>query len=190
MNFDPAELATCGRGGAWNVDERMQMLTPEEPGPPVPDGPWQRARRLMHSYEFADRSRVRASFDGEAPLEGRTMLLEIRYLGLRLHVGCRVADVYERREIHRGREALIWGWSYRTLRGHFEQGEMAWEVLKWPDTGEVAFRIHACSRRAPDPNPVVRLGFRLFGRREQLRFYDATCRRMRALTAGAPAEAA
>lgn len=36
--------------------------------------------------------------------------------------------------------------------------------------------------RGPIRNPIVRLGFRLFGRREQLRFLDVTCERMRRLT--------
>ena len=67
--------------------------------------------------------------------------------------------------------------------GHFEMGQMDWQVWKWLDTGEVEFRIHAYSRRAPVANPVVRLGFRAVGRREQLAFLHSTMRRMAALTA-------
>jgi len=81
-----------------------------------------------------------------------------------------------------GRQAAVWGWSYRTLEGHLEAGEMAYEVRKWLDTGEVEFRIHAFSRTAQISNPVVRLGFRLFGRREQTRFARSACERMRRLT--------
>jgi hypothetical protein len=60
---------------------------------------------------------------------------------------------------------------------------MDYEVWKWLDTGEVEFRITAVSRRAHIRNPLVRLGFRLFGRREQLRFYRHACAEMARLTA-------
>ena len=137
----------------------------------------------MRGYEFADPSIVRAYFDEREPLEDRTMLLVIRFRGLRFRVGVRVREVYERTLEHGGRPLYIWGWSYGTLTGHFEMGQMDWQVWKWLDTGEVEFRIHAYSRRAPVPNPVVRLGFRAVGRREQLAFLHSTMRRMAELTA-------
>jgi Domain of unknown function (DUF1990) len=93
-----------------------------------------------------------------------------------------VAEVYDELREEAGRELRVWGWSYRTLEGHLEKGEMHWEVRKWLDTGEVEFRVHAYSRRAEVRNPLVRLGFRLVGRREQLRFLRSTCERMRRLT--------
>ena len=46
------------------------------------------------------------------------------------------------------------------------------------DSGAVEFRIHAFSRAATIRNPLVRLGFRLFGRREQIRFARHACERM------------
>ena len=113
------------------------------------------------------------------------MLLEIRFHGLRFRAGCRVDEVYDRIEDSGAQEQRVWGWRYRTLAGHFEQGEMHWEVRKSAETGEVEFALRAQSRRARDPNPLVRIGFRLVGRREQLRFYDSTCERMRRLTAEA-----
>lgn len=180
LNFDPDTIAS--QPGRWQYDERLQLLPAEPPGRPSREGSWEMARRLMRSYEFADPSMVRAFYDPAVPLERRHMLLEVRFHGLRFRVGCRVAEVYERVEEIEGRDADLWGWSYRTLKGHFEEGEMHWQVLKWHDSGEVAFRIRAWSRRARDVNPIVRLGFRLFGRREQLRFYDSTCERMRLLT--------
>jgi hypothetical protein len=140
----------------------------------------------MLGYEFADPSIVRAFYDPDEPLEGRTMLLELRFRGLlRFHVGTRVAEVYDEERCRDGRRARIWGWAYRTLEGHLEKGEMDWQVWKWLDSGEVQFRIHAYSRQAADPNPIVRLGFRLFGRREQLAFFHSTLRRMALLTATA-----
>jgi uncharacterized protein (UPF0548 family) len=180
LNFDPAE--PLERPDLWTHDERMQPLPAEPPGPPQPGCSWEMARRLMRGYEFADPSIVRAHYDPELPLERRDMLLEVRFHGLAIHAGCRVTNVFERAEREAGRLVHRWGWSYATLRGHFEQGEMSWEVVKWADTGAVAFRLGARSRPSRDRNPLVRLGFRLFGRREQLRFYDSTCERMLRLT--------
>lgn len=182
INFDRSRLEELTPGNRWNVDHRVQRLPDEPPGPPLAHGSWEIARHLMRGYEFADPSIVRAFYDPPAPLEGRNMLLEIRFWGLRFLVGTRVTSVYEETRRLDGRAARVWGWSYATLEGHLERGEMAWEVRKWLDSGAVEFVITAYSRRARIRNPLVRLGFMLFGRREQLRFYDITCRRMRRLT--------
>jgi uncharacterized protein (UPF0548 family) len=182
-NFDPSRSAAFPAADGWRHDDLCQRLPGEAPGLPAPGGSWETARRLMRGYEFADPSIVHAFYDPDEPLEGRTMLLEIRFRGL-LHfdVGTRVSDVYdEEREVD-GRTVRVWGWTYRTLQGHLEQGQMDWHVWKWLDTGAVEFRISAHSRRAPDPNLIIRLGFRLFGRREQVGFLHATLRRMAGLT--------
>jgi hypothetical protein len=42
------------------------------------------------------------------------------------------------------------------------------------------------SRAARIPNPVVRLGFRIFGRRQQVRFARRACERMACLLEGRP----
>jgi len=185
-NFDPARPEDRTPANGWHVDDCCQALPAEQPGPPVEGGSWEIARRLMRGYEFADPSLVRAFYDSEEPLEGRTMLLELRFHGLlRLEAGTRVVEVYDEERIHQGRHARVWGWDYRTLRGHIEQGQMGWQVWKWLESGDVEFRIHAYSRRAPDPNLVIRLGCALFGRREQLAFYRSTMRRMARLTEAA-----
>jgi hypothetical protein len=59
---------------------------------------------------------------------------------------------------------------------------MKWEVWKFPQTGDVLFRVASFSRPAPRSNLLVRIGFRLFGRREQLRFLALTANRMARLT--------
>jgi uncharacterized protein (UPF0548 family) len=169
----------------WRIDDFTQPLPSEPPGQPAENGSWQIARRLARNYDFAEPSIVTAYFDPEHPLERRNMLLELRFYGLRLWVGVRVGDVYD--EVRRidGRSAHVWGWSYRTLEGHVEEGQMDWQVWKWLDDGTVEFRIHAVSRAAKRGNLLVRAGFRLVGRREQLRFLGQTCRRMARLTADA-----
>jgi uncharacterized protein (UPF0548 family) len=178
VTFDP------GRPGkVRHVDDLRQPLPGERPGPPERGGSWEVARYLMRHYQVADPAIVRAYYDASEALEGRTMLLELRFWRLRFPVGVRVAAVYDEPREVAGRPARVSGWTYRTLEGHLEIGEMAWEVWKWQDSGAVEFRIHAVSRSAPSGNLLVRIGFRLFARREQLRFYNRACARMASLTA-------
>ena len=127
---------------------------------------------------------MRAVYHSEDPLEGRDMLLEVRFWGLRFRFGVRVSGVIdELREVER-RDVRVWGWSYATLQGHLETGQMDYEVWKWLDSGAVEFRIHVVSRSSRIGNPIIRLGFRLFGRREQVRFAKRACERMACLVSG------
>jgi uncharacterized protein (UPF0548 family) len=180
VNFDPAALERADPREGWKVTDLCQPLVPEPPGMPVRDGSWEIARRLMWGYEFADPSIVRAYYDPGVPLQGRNMLLKLQAFGLfRLYVGVRVVDVYERTSRLDGRTARVWGWAYRTLQGHVEMGQMAWEVWKWVQDGQVEFRVHAVSRTAPIRNPVVRLGFALLEPHERAVFLNSTKERMR-----------
>ncbi|HEX2105139.1 MAG TPA: DUF1990 family protein [Solirubrobacteraceae bacterium] len=182
-NFDPARLGEHVVRERWHHDDHRQPLPPEPPGEPVPGGTFELAKALMRDYRFADGSAVRGIFEQDAPLEGRDMLLVARFLGLDFRLGVRVGEVTDEVRDVGGRPVRVWGWNYRTLRGHLEHGQMDYEVWKWLDTGEVEFRIAAVSRRARVGNPLVRIGFALLGRREQLKFYRHTCARMAALTA-------
>jgi uncharacterized protein (UPF0548 family) len=182
LNFDPERLSALA-GGQGHEDVMRQPLASEPPGDPVPGGPWEAAQRLMRDYAFAEGSAVRAVFDRDAPLAGRDMLLRASFYGLPFNMGVRVGEVRDETHEAGGRRARVWGWNYRTLAGHLERGRMDYEVWKWLDSGEVEFRIAAVSRRAYIHNPVVRLGFRAFGRREQLKFYRHACEQMARLTA-------
>jgi uncharacterized protein (UPF0548 family) len=137
----------------------------------------------MLAYEFADPAIIRAVYRDDSPLEGRDMLLKARFWGLTFDLGVRVGAVVDETRDLDGRAVRVWGWGYRTLRGHLEAGQMDYEVWKWLDNGDVEFRIRAYSRPAAIRNPLVRLGFRLFGRREQLKFARHACDRMARLTA-------
>jgi uncharacterized protein (UPF0548 family) len=186
-NVTPEELATAPPARGWRRDDRRQALPPEAPGEPEPGGSFEVARRLVRDYEFSDPARVRATFDPDEPLEGRVMLLELRYRVLRFQVlrflvGVRVTAVYGGPRRGEAGPAQVWGWSYRTLRGHLEAGERSFEVWKWTDTGAVEFRTHAVSRAA-SRNPLVRLGFRWLGRRRQAAWVRSICERMARLTA-------
>jgi uncharacterized protein (UPF0548 family) len=184
VNYDPGALDLRDPPAGWHVDDRCERLAPEPPGEPVAQGSWQTAKRLISGYEFADPSLVRAHYERDAPLEGRNMVLELRALGLiTVHVGVRVVDVYDEVRDFDGRRARVFGWAYRTLRGHVEQGQMDWMVWKWLDTGAVEFRVRAVSRPAPVRNPVIRIGFLLVRGHERRVFLDSTDRRMVALTA-------
>jgi uncharacterized protein (UPF0548 family) len=186
-NFDPARLADLVAAQGWHHDNRSQALPREPPGEPVAGGSFERAVALMRDYAFAEGSAVRAIFQADAPLEGRDMLLIGRFVGLDFRLGVRVNHVVDARRDEDGRAVRVWGWGYGTLRGHLERGQMSYEVRKWLDTGEVEFRIAAVSHRARVANPLVRLGFGLLGRREQVKFYRHTCEVMARRTAAAVA---
>jgi uncharacterized protein (UPF0548 family) len=140
----------------------------------------------MRDYEFADPAIVRAVYRRESPLEGRDMLLVIRFWGLRFPVGVRVGGVIDETRMVHGRDVRVWGWNYATLKGHLEMGEMDFEVWKWLDSGAVEFRIHVVSRPSRLGNPILRLGFRIFGRREQVRFARRAGERMACVLAEEP----
>jgi uncharacterized protein (UPF0548 family) len=184
LNFDRDDRAGSTREAGWRIDDYCQPLGSEAPGPPEQHGPWERARDVLRNYEFADPRIVRAVYHPDDPLEGRDMLLEVRFWGLRFRFGVRVSGVIDDLRRVEGRDMRVWGWSYATLQGHLETGQMDYEVAKWLDSGEVEFRIHVVSRSSRIGNPIIRLGFRLFGRREQVRFAKRACARMACLVAG------
>lgn len=185
LNFELADRDRLRAEDGWLSDDYCQPLPPEPPGPPVPGGSWEAAQQLMRDYEFADPSMIRAVYHPDRPLEERDMLLEGRFYGLRFRFGVRVGGVVdETREVD-GHQVRVWGWNYRTLQGHLEMGQMDHEVWKWLDTGDVEFHTCRFSRRAKVGNPVVRLGLRVFGRRQQEKFARRACERMARLTAAA-----
>jgi uncharacterized protein (UPF0548 family) len=179
VNFD-LDVAPRIEDG-WRFDDYRQDLPPERPGPPMPNATFAVAKRLMEAYEFADPEIVRAVYLPDRPLADRVMVLEGRFYGLKFVMGLRVGGVKDERAEVDGRPVHVWGWNYRTLAGHLESGQMDYEVWKFADTGEVQFRIHAFSKAARIENPVVRLGFRVFGRWMQRRFARNALRRMRLL---------
>jgi uncharacterized protein (UPF0548 family) len=146
---------------------------------PLPDESFPVARRLVEEYRMADPAIVRASWNPGAPLLGREMLLQLRlWRVLWVHARVRVTRVWD--EERDG--ARVFGFEYETLPGHLEMGRMDYEVWGWRD-GRTEFRLHARSKASGDGAWWARVGFRLFGRREQLRFYRRCCERMARLTA-------
>lgn len=176
-NFDRDDGPFDAEHG-WKVDDRCGPLPDERPGPPEPDGPFETACAVLRSYAMADPGIVRAAYDPDVPLLGREMALEGRFAWLRFPMAVRVTNVVDDTIRIDGHQVRRWGWSYSTLEGHLERGRMDWEVWKWVDVGDVDFRIHAFSQRGEISNPIVRLGFALFGHWTQERFYAAVLRRM------------
>ena len=182
VNYDDVHVERLTTEAGWRHETRCQELPKESPGPPEPGGSWEIAKQLMCNYEFADPNMVCAVYHRDKPLEGRDMLLVVRFLFLRFRVGVRVGGVFDETRTVNGREVRVWGWNYRTLKGHFEMGEMNYELWKWLDTGDVEFRTRGVWRPGSLRNPFIGIGFRVFGPRQRERFYDAACRRMVELT--------
>lgn len=183
LNFVPITYADATDHPDWHVDEREVQLGTERPGPPSAAGPYAVAREVMERYEFADPAIIRAVYDPTSDLEGRDLLLVGRFAMFRFHMGVRAGGVAEGPVRRSGGTVHRYRWHYRTLEGHLERGHMGYEVCKDDVTGDVTFRTRAYSQRAHIANPVVRLGFMLFGRWTQLRFYDRTLSRMEQLVA-------
>ena len=111
------------------------------------------------------------------------MLLEARFLAvLRFRFGVRVEGVVD--EDLRGRAGRSACGAGATARSRVASRWARWTTSSGSglDSGEVEFRIHVVSRPARIPNPpIVRLGFRIFGRRQQVRFAQRACERMACL---------
>ena len=180
LDLDRTEEYTEAAG--WHVDRHDAELPPEPPGPPLaPDdarASFAVACDLVRGYAFPDPSLVTGIFSPDEPVAGRPMLLRARFLGFTFWFGVRVGE-----EVDEVRDAAdgpvhAYGFDYATLEGHFERGRITFEVRKAEATGAVTFHIDAFSRPDRIGNPFYRLGFRLFGRRLQLRFARTSTERM------------
>lgn len=183
LNLVPISFAVAASDPAWHVDHRRAVLGRELPGAPAPRGPYDVVRRALTDYSFADPALVRAVYDPTTGLSGRTMLLVGRFYGLRFPMGVRIGGVTDVFEEHAGRPVHRFAWHYSTLEGHLERGQMRYELRKWADTGDVEVLVDAYSQRGEVANPLVRLGFAVFGRWMQRRFHDRVVARLHALVA-------
>jgi uncharacterized protein (UPF0548 family) len=172
VNYDPVEVSAAD----WHFDTHRTLVGVEGPGPPEQGGPWERACRLVQDYEFCPPNIVQAAYDPTVPLRGRDMLLQGRFYAVHYYVGVRVTSVADE---HRDNGDRVWSWTYETLQGHLERGRMTYQVTKHHDTGQVDFVTTGYSQRAPTLSRVERLGWRLFGRWMQARFYRGCGARMR-----------
>ncbi len=187
INYDPSEV----RPPDWNFDVHRSVVGRERPGPPEPHSVWETACELVRNYEFTPPELIRAVYHRLDPLLGRDLLLEGRFFALRFYMGVRITVLIDET---RDQKEKVWGWTYQTLEHHLERGQVTYEVVKHLDSGQVEFVASCHSQRSPTLGPILQLGWLLFGRRTQLRFYRRCGQRLRELVqaslTGAPAQAA
>lgn len=182
-SLDLANRDSFVAAAGWHVDAREAPLPHEAPGAPLSNGTFAIARAVLESYAFPPPRLIRGSFDPGAPLADRPMLLIATYLWMTFELPVRVSRVIdEERSGEEGAER-VWGYSYQTLAGHLERGEITFEIVKQLVTGGVAFRIQSFSQTGHIANPFYRIGFRLVGRRLQRRFAEESLRNMQVLVA-------
>jgi len=172
----------------WHLDAREAALQGEAPGEPEHNGPFATACDNLRRYAFPPPSLIRGTFDPAAPLDNRAMLLTATYLWMTFELPVRVSRVIDAaRDGDRGPER-VWGYSYQTLAGHLERGEITFEIVKHLASGGVTFRIHSFSQTGHIGNLIHRIGFRIVGRRLQRRFAQESLRNMQVLVATAMLE--
>jgi uncharacterized protein (UPF0548 family) len=160
----------------WRHYFSEARIARETPGPPAPDGAFERARELVERYVFSDPRIVLAHFDTEGPLLGRHMLLELKVLGIHYLCGVVVGAVHNSASVG----ASVFEFRYDTLLGHLEAGSEWFSLSKDHDTGSVDFRIRATWRPGQFPNWWSRLGFEWLARRYQRAWHRLAYVRLRA----------
>jgi len=184
FNFDVQDYEKSTDKMGWKVDRHHALIATEAPGEPVAGGVFERCKSALNSYEFPDPRLITGIFDPRSDLGGRNMLLRARFLGFTFFFGVRVTSVVDEiRFGEHGEPLRVWGYSYRTLKGHFEIGEILFEIAKNLENGQVTFEINAYSKPDRIPNFFYRAGFRLFGRSLQKYFARSSIRRLRRLAA-------
>lgn len=178
---DVAKRDSYVEASGWHVDAREIALPSESPGEPEADGAFAIASRVLLEYGFTPRRLIRGSFDPQAPLAARPMLLTATFLWMTFELAVRVTRVIDERRAGKSGEEAVWGYSYQTLAGHLERGEITFEVRKQLSTGDVHFHIHSYSQTGHISNLIHRIGFRIVGRRLQRRFAEESLQNMRTL---------
>jgi uncharacterized protein (UPF0548 family) len=161
VNFDipPAQMTPAN---GWIVDGAEAVpIGREAPGPPEPDGHYERAKQAIQNYDFSDPTILVGHFDPKLPFVGRDMLLEMKVLGFRFLSGCRVHSVRE--ESDEG--ATTFGFRYDTLEGHIERGFEWFLLVKEHETGLIHFTIEAHWKLGDFPNWWSAVGFKVIGER-------------------------
>jgi len=182
LNFDPTKQEEFTQVNGWHIDDYKIGLPSEPAGEPVPGGAWEVAKNIVNNYEFPDPALISGIFVPDVPLKERIMIVKAHFLVFTFLFGVRISKVIDEvRDSGKRGQARVWGYGYQTLTGHFEMGEIIFEVWKFLKTGDVEFRMHAYSKPAAISNPFYQLGFRLFGRSLQKRFGATSLERMQRL---------
>ena len=129
--------------GTVNHDFHRRIIAVEPPGPPIPGGPFERARRAIMAYDIFPPN-LATGVVRLAPVRlGDTVGMRYRLLpGLRLFFASRVTAVTDIAEP----PLFQAGFTYQTLQEHPELGEEAFGVEKVAHSGEVRVYLKAWSR--------------------------------------------
>ena len=165
--------------GGWSQVRSESVLGRESPGRPVPGGLFERAQQVLETFDFSDPRIVAWHFSDEEPMQGRTVLLELRALGQQLRYLCGVRVGGTREEHDEG--CSVFGFSFETLHGHIEAGREWFLLKKEHESGEVRFHIEAAWRPGQFPNWWSRLGFAMVAPRYQRAWHRLTHVRVREL---------
>jgi uncharacterized protein (UPF0548 family) len=180
VNYSLDNRSEFTRTNGWNIDSYEADLPPEPPGPPIDGGSFAICKSILSDYSFVDPKLIKGYFDPDTPLVERVMLLKVRvFIVFTFQFGVRVSQVIEECRD----DVYTWGYAYRTLEGHFEQGEITFKVEKEADTGRTLFRINSYSRLGHIRNIFYRIGASLFGRKLQLRFANYALRKVQEMVA-------
>jgi uncharacterized protein (UPF0548 family) len=182
LNFDITKTEEFTEKNGWRIDEYGIGLPSEPPGEPIPGGSWELAKEIIGNYEFPDPLLITGIFAPDIPIKDRIMVLRARFLFFTFLFGVKINKVIDEvRQTEKGESIRVWGFSYQTLEGHFEMGEITFEAVKYLESGRVEFRVHAYSKPDFIRNPFYRIGFKLFGRSLQVRFARTATARMQQL---------
>lgn len=181
LNFDLERVHEYTKANGWNVDDYEAELPPEPPGEPLPNGSWKAAQKVLREYRFPPPDLITGIFVPDSELNNRVMVLRGQFLMFKFYFGVRVVDVVDEVRDGKNGKEYVWGYSYRTLQGHFEMGQITFTIIKNATTGKVLFTIHAFSKTGHIANPFYRLGFKMFGRKLQVRFAHESMKRMQML---------
>lgn len=184
-NYDEKMYHDSKDKSGWNIDKYHASIGVEPTGVPVPDGAFDRVKNAIRLYQFPDPKLITAVFDPNGPLPGRNMLMFAHFAGLTFNFGVRVTNTIDEIKSDGKSRVQTWGYSYRTLRGHFEIGEITFKVSKNLDTGEIFFDIEAYSKPEKIPNLFYRTGFRIFSRPLQKYFAKSSIRRLKEIAQSA-----
>jgi hypothetical protein len=181
VNFDLERQHEYTAANGWRVDDHEGELPSEPAGPPLAGGPWELACAVLREYRFPDPSLITGIFYPDRPLGERFMLLRGRFLLFTFYFGVKIVNLVDTTVTTAKGDERRWGFGYQTLEGHFERGQIDFTVVKHMQSGAVSFRIHSFSQTGHIDNMFYRIGFRLFGRRLQLRFARTALKRMQKL---------
>lgn len=179
INYDISRKHEYTEQNGWHIDQYNARIPNEAPGAPMPDNSFELAKAVLYNYEFPPPTLITGIFIPNTPLAERVMLLRAQFLYVfRFFFGVRISRVIDEvRETKEG-DLHVWGYSYQTLEGHWEMGEITFEIQKLAATGVINFHIEAYSKVGRIPNPLYRFGFWLFGRQLQIYFSRQSLKRM------------